>query len=213
MLLRAGADPHPSDNQGRTALSWAVAQLKIWAIKWLIAENVDVETLVGNVGAQKPAFQFLLDGCHETIEKGYRDASRWLGDILEYLRAMQALALAGAKLVPDASVLNRTLTHFLLDWFLAKSEEVYSNTNWDWHDQKKEDEGLREIREIVQLLIDMLTKPLSLKHICKIQLRRSLGRHFHTILSQLHVPLPMYAYLMVYKSAASDNDFPKNHIA
>ena len=77
--------------------------------------------------------------------------------------------------------------------------EKISNVHGNPFSNMKEDESLRESRDIVHVLTYMLSNPLSLKHLCRVQIRRSLGKDFHRKLHQLNVPLPLQEYLMIYK--------------
>ena len=195
LLLQSGADPHLSDGGGRTVLHWAVREWNVWAIKWLIAENVDVFTPVGDPGDRKPVFQFLFDSCHSAMVWGHTD----LTHCLEYLRGMQAVALAGAKLVANASFVKRTHAQLTeeLHWFIPRSVELSNSPICQRYELTGED--LREIRDIVHVLIDMLSNPSSLRHLCRVQIRRLLGRDFRRKLYQLDIPLTLQEYLMVYK--------------
>ena len=62
-------------------------------------------------------------------------------------------------------------------------------------------DDLREIRNKVHVLTDLLSYPLSLKHLCRAQIRKSLGRDFRRKLRQLTLPLPLQEYLRVYKDS------------
>ena len=201
LLLQSGADPHVSDTGGITALHTAARVLNVSAIEWLIAENVNLGTLGGKPKDQKSIFQFLLDQCHNTMGQGLIDFSHRL----KYLRVMQTVVLAGAKLTCRANAL------FFTDW---TQEQLIRELNWFKPKRKKlssfkdspagemkGDEILQEICDIVQLFTDMLSNPLSLKHLCRVQVRRSLDRDFRRKLHQLNVPLPLQDYLMVYKPA------------
>ena len=192
LLLQSGADPNISDCLGRTALYWAGKERNVWAIQWLIAANVDVATPTGDPRRRNHVFQFVLDHF-------YRDAdhSRWLG----YLRSLHALALAGAKPVAHAPAFNRTKTQLnqVLNWFTPKREK-FSNAQ-DNPTGKTQTENLREIRDIVHVLTDMLCNPLELRHLCRIQIRRLLGRDFRRKLLRLNVPLATQDYLRICKES------------
>ena len=89
-LLQSGADPHHIDSVGITVLHDAARERNIWAIKWLIAENVDLEaqTPVGPSYVPKAVFHHLLDNCYRNIKL----RKMMLQDLVENLRVMQVLA-------------------------------------------------------------------------------------------------------------------------
>ena len=197
-LLQSGADPHLADGSGRTVLHWAAKGRNVWATKWLIAENVDLEALmpVGVDRVPKTAFHFLLDGCGGTFI--WNDAG-W-SRCLEFLRPMQVLALAGAQLVAN-STNNRGAQQQLigyLNWFASRSKGLSISPCYGTDKLKTMS---REIRDIVYVLTDILSHPLPLTHICRIQIRRLLGRDFHRKLHHLHIPIILQEYLMVYKDS------------
>ena len=197
-LLQSGADPHLVDGSGRTVLHWAVRERNVWAIKWLIRENVDLEALapVKVDSVPKTAFHFLLDGCGETFQ--WNDAG-W-SRCLEFLRPMQVLALAGAQLVPNSTNSRRTQKPIIgyLNWFASRSAGL---SNAPCNGTDKLQTISREIRDIVHVLTDMLSHPLPLTHICRIQIRRLSGRDFRRKLHHLHIPTILQDYLMIYKES------------
>ena len=197
-LLQSGADPHLSDAFGRTVLYRAAMERNVWAIKWLIAENVDLEAQmpVGVQSVPKTAFHFLFDNCYGT----FTSIDAELSVCLEYLRALQALALAGANPVTNShrNTMTQKQLNEYLNSFISRSEELTcAPCNWD----DKSVSILREIRDIVHILTDILCDPLPLTHICRTHIRRSLGRDFRRKLHHLYVPGALQAYLMVYKES------------
>ena len=204
LLLQSGADPHVSDSGGLSVLYRAARVINVLAIKWFIAENVDLETAVGSPSDRTPIFHFLLDRGLKTMHTNY-------GHYLEYLRALQAVASAGAKLtcVSNSPFANRTETQIIksLNLFMPSSEKL-SNGRSHPAGNVEEDGSLREICDIVHVLIDMLSAPLSLKHFCRLQIRRSLGRDLPRKLHQLNIPIPLQEYIMIYKPVSS---FTRDH--
>ena len=197
LLLQSGADPHLRDSLGRTVLYYAVNEQNVWAVKRLITENVDIEVPIESPGKSKPVFRYLLDNCYRT--------SIWRSHeftpVLNYLRAMQVLALVGKKHLGNSFTNKWTQTQ-LIDCLnsimprlvqLSKAS-VFRNSEMMGRD-------LQEIRDIVHDLTDMLSNPLSLSHLCRVEIRRSLGRDFHRGLGQLNIPLPLKEYLRVYKDS------------
>ena len=199
LLLQSGADPHVSDSGGLSVLYNAARVLNVLAIKWFIAENVDLEVPIGNLGNRKPIFQFLLGHCQKAMGRWHTDPDQ----CLEYLRAMQAVALAGAKLICVASApffTDWTQAQIIraLNWLMPGSGQ-FSSGQGNPAGNMKEKESSREVRDIVHMLIDMLSKPLSLKHLCRVYIRRTLGRDFRIKLHQLNLPLPLQECLTIYK--------------
>ena len=196
LLLQSGADPHLVDATGRTVLHWAARERNVWAIKWLIAENVDLEapTPVGVNTGRKSTFHFLLDHCDRVFKQNDAGLSR----CLKYLRAMKVLAIAGANIVANSPSNKRTRAQLTedLNWFIPRSQ-ILSNIPHNRSD--KLEANLREIHDIVHVLIDILCNPLPLIRICRTEIRRSLGRDFRRKLHHLHVPGALQAYLLVYK--------------
>ena len=142
----------------------------------------------------KSPFHFLFGNCFGSI--GCCDGTvEWLftalSHCLEHLRAMQALAFAGANLasLPNKKALTQLDEH--LSGFIFRSEEFL---NIALNETSKS-----EIRNIMHTLADILSNPSSLTHICRIQIRRSLGRNFRLKLPRLRVPLTLQDYLMIYK--------------
>ena len=197
LLLQSGADPHLSDGGGRTVLYFAVRELNLWAIKWLVAENVDLEVPVGGPGDSKPVFQHLFDYCDRELTSGSTNFNR----VLNYLRAMQVLALAGTNNVGNSFAIKQTKAQLFegLSSFIPKSDELLNAHSSHTHEIAGKD--LREIRDIVHALTGMMSNPLSLLHLCRVQIRRSLGRDFRRKLHQLNVPLPLQEYLVLYKES------------
>ena len=195
LLLQSGANPHLSDVSGRTVLSWAVRNRNVWAIKCLIAENVDVEMPVGGPDERKPAFQFLFDKCRTALQWGYADFDR----CLEYLRAMQALALAGANIEANSQIASVTQAQLTEDLNSVVSRTIAISKAPSVETYETMADDLQEISDIVHVLTDMLSNPLSLKHLCRVQIRRSLGRDFRQKLQQLNIPLQIQEYLVIYK--------------
>ena len=197
-LLQSGADPHLVDAAGATVLHLAARERNAWAIKWLIAENVDLEapTPVGVDSVPKTAFHYLLDNCGRTFK--LNDAG-W-GRCLEFLRSMQILALAGAQLIANSTNNKMTQKELIgyLNWFVSRSKGL-SNIPCNGSDELQTIS--REIRDIVHVLTDILRHPLPLTHICRNQIRRLLGRDFHRKLHHLHVPIRLQDYLMVYRES------------
>ena len=118
---------------------------------------------------------------------------------LEYLCAMQAVALAGAKLFANVSPSEQTQTKLIemLNWFIHRSEQL-SIVQGNLAGTMKDEESLQKICDILHELIDMMSYPLSFKHLCKVQIRRSLGRDFHRKLNQINMPLSLKLYLTIY---------------
>ena len=197
-LLQSGADPHLVDVAGRTVLHWAARERNVWAIKWLIAENVHLEaqTPSGIHSVPKAAFHSLFDDCHRAFTRDDVELSR----CLEYLLALQTLALAGANISINLPNSQRTQGHLTenLNWFIPRAERL-SNVPCNRTNQLKA--ILREICDIVHTLNDTLCNPLSLTHLCRIQIRRLLGKGFRRKLDNLHLPLTLQEYLMVYNES------------
>ena len=205
LLLRSGADPHRSDEFGRTILHYAARQSNICAIKWFIAENVDLDTLGQGPWKSEPVLQCHLDLCDKHLGS--------FGDItfvLDTLRALQVLA-AGTNHVVKSFFPRQTQTQLveLLGSFILKSTELTKSPGFPSNGPVGED--LQEICDIVHVLIDTLSNPLSLSHLCRVQIRRSLGDDFRRKLRQLNVPLLLQEYLMVYKPAFTfEQDYPSD---
>ena len=199
LLLQSGANPHLSDDVGRTALSWAVKERNVWAIKCLIAENVDLEISTVDPWERKHVFQFVFEICHTTLKKGYSEV---LSRCLDYLRIMKVVAKAGTNHEGNSSTMKLTQTQLVedLNWFISKSVAITKSPFVQWTHEMGED--LQEIGAIVHVLTDMMSNPLSLKHLCRIQIRGPLvGRDFRKKLQQLNVPLQLQEYLRVYEES------------
>ena len=197
LLLQSGADPHLSDGHDRTALYYAVREQNVWAIKWLVTGNVDIDTPVGGHGESRPVFRHLLNYCDVTFIWGSKDFS----PVLNYLRAMQVLVLAGTNHLGNSFVNKWTQTQ-LMEWLssiILRTVELSKAPCFRTYEMMVQD--LQEIRDIVHALTDMLSNPLPLSHLCRVQIRRSLGRDFHEKLDQLNVPLPIQEYLKIYKES------------
>ena len=198
LLLQSGADPHLTDGRGRTILYFAVIEQNVWAIKWLIMENVAIDTPIGSPGQSKPVFQHLLDYCD--VKFIWRDTD--LTPVLNCLRGMQALASAGTNHVGGNTFVHKwTHTQFIkcLNSIIPRSVELSKAPRFRTYEMVGED--LREIRDIVRELTDMFSNPLSLGHLCRVHIRRSLGRDFHRKLHQLDIPMPFQEYLSLYKES------------
>ena len=203
LLLSSGADPHHGGDYGQTPFQRAVHERNIWAIKWLVRENVDIETLrpLGlEHGESKPALQYLLDLCDEmlAIQLGSKEH---ISAVSNLLHVMQVLTLAGANQVGNSPTTKQTRTQLIerLNSITLKSLDLSKDPNFLTYDMIGED--LREIRVIVHTLTDILSCPLSLKHLCRVQLRKSLGREFRRKLPKLNIPLPIQEYLRVYNES------------
>ena len=120
-------------------------------------------------------------------------------DVLNCLRIMQALAFVGLDHVRNPFRSKQTKAKLIefIKSFISKSIE-FSNARFLTYMMK---DDLRQIRDIVNALTDMLSNPLSLMHLCRVQVRKSLGRKFGRKLHQLNVPLPLQKYLRVYKKS------------
>ena len=197
LLFQSGADPHHSDRCGQTVLHCAVIEQNIWAIKWLVAENVDLETPITNRWDPVPVVQCLLDDCDATLTWGDTDFTR----VLYYLRALQVLAFVWTNHVGNSFFIKQTQTQLIgcLNSFIPKSIDISKAPCSRTYEMVEDD--LREIREIVHILTDMLSNPLPLRHLCRVRIRRSLGRDIRKKLNQLNVPLPLQEYLRVYKES------------
>ena len=197
LLLQSGADPHLSDGRGQSVLRFAIDGLNVWAIKWLVAENVDLEMPVGDPGNSKHVSQYLLDWCEGIFLWGDTD----LTHVLNYLRAMQVVAVSWTQHVGNTFSTKQTQAQLIecLSSFIPKSIKLSQARRFQTYAMVGED--LQEIREIVHILTDMLSNPLSLRHLCRVQIRRSLGRDFRRKLSQLNIPLPLQEYLRIYKQS------------
>ena len=164
-LRESGADPHLSDAIGRTVLHWAAIAQNVWAIKWLIAENVNLEAELqaGGPSVRKTAFHILFDACIAIFKK--HDTG------LSHSRGMQALVLAGANVVTHSPNNERTLARLTedLNWLILSSEKL-SNASCKRSGERME-EVLLEIRNIVHVLTDTLSNPSPLIHLCRIQIR------------------------------------------
>ena len=198
-LLQSGADPHHIDSVGITVLHDAARERNIWAIKWLIAENVDLEaqTPVGPSYVPKAVFHHLLDNCYRNIKL----RKMMLQDLVENLRVMQVLASAGAKISASSPGKERTQAQLIEDLccFISEPKEL---ANDPFNQSVTMEQTLQEIREIVNALIDMTCNPSPLSHICRVQIRKMLGRDLRRKLHQLNIPLSLRKYIMVY----NDND-------
>ena len=196
LLFQSGADPHLNDGRGKTVLHYAVSEQNIWAIKWLVAENVDFETPITNRWNSVPVLQYLLDNCNATLTRGDTDFTR----ILYYLRAIQVLAFVWTNHVGKSFSIKQTQQLIgCLNLFIPKSIGISKAPRVQFFRMVEDD--LREIREIVDILTDMLSHPFSLRHLCRVQIRRSLSRDFRKKLNQLNIPLPLQEYLKVYKES------------
>ena len=197
-LLQSGADPHHRIDDGRAVLHFALMGPNVVAIKWLVAENVDVCIRL---------VQYLLGYCERNLTVKFRgDISR----VLNSFRAMNVLTLVGTNHIGNSFSIKQTQAQLIerLNSFIPKSIDLESKTPRFRADETAGGD-LREIRDIVHELIDMLSNPLSLKHICRVQIRKSLGGDFHRKLHQVNVPLPLQEYLMVYKPVSSfEHDIP-----
>ena len=204
LLLQSGADPHLSDRHGGTVLYFAVCVPNVWAIKWLVLNNVDLTMPVGGPRQRRPVSQYLLDHCEISLSWGDKDLTR----VLDYLRAMQVLAIAWTNQAENSFLIKPTQTQLIdrLHSIIPKSIELSEARCFRTYEMVGED--LREIRDIVHTLTDMLSNPLTLRHLCRIQVRRSLGREFRKKLDQLNVPLLLQEYLWVYKESDLAPWFP-----
>ena len=196
LLFQSGADPHLNDGRGKTVLHYAVSEQNIWAIKWLVAENVDFETPITNRWNSVPVLQYLLDNCNATLTRGDTDFTC----ILYYLRAIQVLAFVWTNHVGNSFSIKQTQQLIgCLNLFIPKSIGISKAPCVQFFRMVEDD--LREIREIVDILTDMLSHPFSLRHLCRVQIRRSLSRDFRKKLNQLNIPLPLQEYLKVYRES------------
>ena len=150
---------------------------------------------VGGPDERKPAFQFLFDKCRTALQWGYADFDR----CLEYLRAMQALALAGANIEANSQIASVTQAQLTEDLNSVVSRTIAISKAPSVETYETMADDLQEISDIVHVLTDMLSNPLSLKHLCRVQIRRSLGRDFRQKLQQLNIPLQIQEYLVIYK--------------
>ena len=197
LLLESRADPHLRDAYGRSALHWAAKELNVWAIKWLIGQNVDLETQMQLRGEPISAFHHLFEACYQTFKWRFVDYSR----CVQRLRAMKVLALAGARLVTvtesPSDRLDRTRLLEKLNWFVSRSEGLLSTP--ENRTSGMTDDTVQEIRDIVHTLTHILSNPVSLSDACRLQIRRILGRDFRNKLQQLNLPVPLQDYLVMYK--------------
>ena len=201
LLLQSGADPNHRDDKGRTVFHWTAREMNVWAIKWLIAENVDLEAPDGDPGKSQPVSQYLLDLCDKTLPRE-EGPTEDIACVLNTLRVIQMLVFAWTNNVRNCSLeffikQTRTLLIKRLDSFMSRLVEYANAPSFLTYAFVTKD--LQEISDIVHILVDMLSKPFSLMHLCRIQIRRSVGRDFHRKLLQLNVPLPLQDYLIVYK--------------
>ena len=194
LLLQSGADPHLSDDGGRTVLYYAVREPNMWAIKRLITENVDTDTPIRYVGQPRTVLGHLLNFCDRAFSWGSKDFTH----VLNYLRAMQVLALSVTDNVVNSFGVKRPIIECLHS-IIARSVELSRSPLFGTYEMMGKD--LQEIRDIVQVLVDTLSNPLSLSRLCRNHIRRSLGRDFHRKLSQLNLPLPLQEYLEIYKES------------
>ena len=197
-LLQSGADPHLIDEDGNTALHFAIKNQNVQAIEWLVAENVNPETSSKN---SMPALEYLLHDCNIALTA---TRTRGVTDILTSLWIIQMLAVTGTNHVGNSFVVKQTQAQLVvsLNSFLPESLNLSNDPG-----SLKKGGYLREIHDIVHALVDMFSNPLSLKHLCRVQIRRSLGREFRRKLHQLNVPLPLQAYLMIYEPIPISEQF------
>ena len=197
LLLQSGADPHLNDGGGRTVLYYAVREPNMWAIKRLIAENVDTDTPIRYVGQPRTVLGHLLNFSDLSFSWGSKDFTL----VLNYLRAIQVLALSVTDNVVNSFGVKRTPKQLIkcLHSIIARSVELSRSPLFGTYEMMGKD--LQEIRDIVQVLVDTLSNPLSLSRLCRNHIRRSLGRDFHRKLCQLNLPLPLQEYLEIYKES------------
>ena len=199
LLLQSGADPHHSDGRGYTVAHFVVDEQNVWAMKWLVAENVDLETRDGDPVDSRPVSQFLIDCCDTIMNYGDTDFLR----VLDYLRVLQVLSVTWTNSVGDSFSVKHTQSR------LIKRLNSFSKFRCPRSYYGVGDE-LQKIRDILRIFSDILSNPFSLRHLCRVQIRRSLGRDFSKKLNQLNVPLPLQEYLRVYKESDILLWFPGN---
>ena len=195
LLLQSGADPHLSDAFGRTLLYRAAMERNVWAIKWLIAENVDLETSATNPDKSLPVLECLLDLCDTILTMDYQS----IEGILNCLRAVQVLALAGTNHVGKSFSMKQTQAQLIERFNLFVTKSVERSKAPRFRTYEMVGGHLKENLDVVQSLVDMFSNPLSLKQLCRFKIRKSLGREFHKKLHQLNMPLSLQEYLMIYK--------------
>ena len=197
LLFQSGADPHHSDRRGQTVLRFTLNNQNIWAMKWLVAENVELTAPIGDLEDLRTASEHLLGCCEYILIHGDADFTR----VLNYLRAMEVLAVAWTNNVGDSFSIKQTQAQLIerLNSFIPKSIEFSKARSSRTYNMVEEE--LHKFCDIVHMLTDMLSNPLSLRHLCRVQIRRLLGRDFRKKLNQLNVPLPLQLYLRVYKES------------
>ena len=200
LLFQSGADPHHRDHHGQTVLRFTLINQNIWAMKWLVAENVELTAPMGDFGNLRTASEDQLDCCEYILIHGDADFTR----VLNYLRAMEVLAVAWTNNVGDSFSIKQTQAQLIerFNSFIPKSIEFSkARSSRTYHACNMVEEELHKFCDIMHMLTDMLSNPLSLRHLCRVQIRRLLGRDFRKKLNQLNVPLPLQLYLRVYKES------------
>ena len=217
LLLKWGADPHLVDYYGRTALDAAARAPNVWAIKRLIAENVDLNITDNDTEESTPVLEDLLELCNMwimilmtprldiTIPGVY--ITQFNSSVLNSLRALKVLALAGTNHVGNSFHNKQTQAGIIvyLNSFIPQTVEISKLPVFQNYEAMEED--LQEIRDIVHALTHMLSNPLSLSHLCRVQIRRALGRELRRKVHQLDIPLFLQDYLMIYKESDIACDF------
>ena len=124
-----------------------------------------------------------------------------LNSCFELLTCLQVVAVSWTQHVGNTFSTKQTQAQLIecLSSFILKSIKLSQARRFQTYAMVGED--LQEIREIVHILTDMLSNPLSLRHLCRVQIRRSLGRDFRRKLNQLNIPLPLQEYLRIYKQS------------
>ena len=187
LLLQSGADPHLRDGWGHNALYWAGARQNLWAMKWFIAENVNMEpNPVSRSVVRFVNGMFLSIRCREFTR------------VLKYLRAMQIMVLHAHA--GSSSITMLTGWQYYIKLIKGDIEASVKGLQApSFRTYELVGEKLREICDMVNVLIDMSSNPFSLRHLCRVQIRSSLGRDLHRKVRQLDVPLSLQEYLKVYK--------------
>ena len=201
LLLKSGADPHLIRGDGRTVLHYAVMNQNVWATKWLIGENVDLEITDQDTGVSRPVLQDLIDYCDLIVSVGHWDINVLNNTVLNSFRTMQVLALAGTNQVGNSFSIKQTQIQLIkrISSFLHKLDELLKDPSfWKYGFMGK---AIREIHDTVPVLIDMLCSPMSLRHHCRLRIRKSLGRDVRRKLHQLNIPLSLQAYLRIYNES------------